>query len=89
MAEEFPKPAEHSAAELHRALLERIPAVTGTTLDEWFKRLEAGPALERPEELAEWLTGEYELPDNYAEALVTEHERQRRFRATGQTPLDS
>ena len=86
MTERFPKPPEHTAEELHRALLERIPGVTGTSLDEWFKRLAAGPALEREDELAEWLTGEYELPDNYAEALVTEYERQRRYRATGQTP---
>jgi hypothetical protein len=88
MSNDFREPPEHPAPELHRALLERIPAVTGTSLDEWFKRLDAGPALERQEELADWLTGEYEIPDNYAEALVTEHELRRRYRATGQTPED-
>ena len=88
MSNDFREPPEHPAPELHRALLERIPAVTGTSLDEWFKRLDAGPALERQEELADWLTGEYEIPDNYAEALVAEHELRRRYRATGQTPED-
>jgi Domain of unknown function (DUF4287) len=88
MASDFREPPEHPAPELHRALLERIPVVTGTSLDEWFRRLEAGPALDREPELAEWLTGEYEIPDNYAEALVTEHELRRRYRATGQAPPD-
>jgi hypothetical protein len=86
MGTESREGAEHPAAELHQALLERIPAVTGTSLEEWFTRLDAGPALERQEELAGWLAGEYDIPDNYAEALVAEHELRRRYRATGQTP---
>jgi hypothetical protein len=69
----------HSSA-THKSLIARIPLQTGRELVEWFTRLEAGPALMRREERANWLADEHGICDRYAAAIVHEYEIRRRFR---------
>jgi hypothetical protein len=66
--------------EMHKNLIARIPAVTGSDLREWFSRLESGPAFLRCEERAHWLSDEHGLTHGYASAIVHEYEVQRRAR---------
>ncbi|MDE3721760.1 MULTISPECIES: DUF4287 domain-containing protein [Nocardiopsis] len=73
-------PVTHSP-EIHAKLIERIPAVTGREIHEWFDALDQGPGLLRCSDRANWLADEYELPPWYAQALVTEYDRRRRNRS--------
>jgi uncharacterized protein DUF4287 len=66
--------------ELHKNLIDRVPRVTGSSLREWFHRLESGPSFARHTERATWLADEHGLPDSYAMAIVHEYEVQRRTR---------
>jgi len=50
---------------LHSSLIARIPVVTGHALDEWFHRLESGPAFLRREERAHWLADEAGISCGY------------------------
>ncbi len=65
--------------ETHKNLIERVPAVTGRELPEWFTCLENGPALLRIEERVHWLTDEHGLPHGFASAIVHEHEKRRQL----------
>lgn len=64
-------------------LIDRITQTTGTSLSEWFSRLEAGPAFLRREERAEWLADEHGIADRYAQAIVREYEIRRKLRLFG------
>ncbi len=66
--------------ELHKNLIDRVPRVTGSSLREWFHRLESGPSFVRHAERAIWLADEHGLPHSFATAIVHEYELQRRFR---------
>jgi hypothetical protein len=66
--------------EIHAQLLERIPAVTGRDLHEWFDHLENGPALTRCSERTHWLSDQFGLSNGYAQAIVQEYDRRRRRR---------
>ena len=68
---------------LHSSLIARIPVVTGHALDEWFHRLESGPAFLRREERAHWLADEGGISCGYAYAIVHEYEMRRRLRLNG------
>ncbi len=68
---------------LHSSLIARIPAATGSSLAEWFHRLEAGPAFLRREERAQWLADEGGISGGYAYAIVHEYEMRRRLRLNG------
>ncbi len=63
--------------EMHRKLIERVPAVTGRDLPEWFRAIDNGPAFLRCEERANWLAQEHGLTHGFARAIVHEHERKR------------
>lgn len=63
---------QHHSPEIHKSLLERIPHVTGRTLQHWFSCLENGPALLRFEERVSWLRDNHGLPHGYATAIVHE-----------------
>ena len=65
---------------LHSSLIARIPAATGSSLAEWFHRLESGPAFLRCEERANWLADEHGISHGYANAIVHEWEMRRRLR---------
>ncbi|MFI6576966.1 DUF4287 domain-containing protein [Nocardiopsis sp. NPDC050513] len=67
--------------EIHAKLIERVPAVTGRGLPEWFDALDKGPSLLRCSARSTWLADEYSLPHWYAQAIVTEYERRRRNRS--------
>ncbi|WP_150246176.1 DUF4287 domain-containing protein [Nocardiopsis quinghaiensis] len=67
--------------EIHAKLIERIPVVTGRDLHEWFDALDKGPGLVRCQDRSNWLADEYDLPQWYAQALVTEYDRRRRNRS--------
>ena len=71
---------------LHSSLIARIPVVTGRALDEWFHRLESGPAFLRREERAHWLADEGGISCGYAYAIVHEYEMRRRLRLNGAWP---
>ena len=64
----------------HRALLARIPLVTGRGLADWFTRLESGPGFLRLDEQTDWLSDEHGLSRGYASAIVHEYELRRRER---------
>jgi len=66
----------HSEA-THQQLLDRVPTATGRGIDEWFKALEAGPALLRFEERVNWLRDEHGLSHGHASAIVHEHDLRR------------
>lgn len=66
--------------ELHKNLIERVQRVTGSSLREWFHRLESGPSFARYGERATWLADEHGLPCSFATAIVHEYELQRRSR---------
>jgi uncharacterized protein DUF4287 len=68
---------------LHSSLIARIPVVTGRALDEWFHRLESGPAFLRREERAHWLADDAGISCGYAYAIVHEYEMRRRLRLNG------
>jgi Domain of unknown function (DUF4287) len=68
---------------LHSSLIARIPAATGSSLAEWFHRLESGPAFLRREERAHWLADEAGISGGYAYAIVHEYEMRRRLRLNG------
>ena len=68
---------------LHSSLIARIPVVTGRALDEWFHRLESGPAFLRREERAHWLADEAGISCGYAYAIVHEYEMRRRLPLNG------
>lgn len=70
----------HHSLETHQSLVERIPAVTGRQLPQWFETLDDGPALLRFEERVHWLRDEHDLPQGYATAIVYEHDRRRATR---------
>ncbi|HEX6920917.1 MAG TPA: DUF4287 domain-containing protein [Actinomycetes bacterium] len=69
----------HSEA-THKQLIERVPQATGRDLPEWFKALEAGPALLRFEERVNWLRDEHNLSHGHATAIVHEHDMVRAHR---------
>lgn len=60
--------------ETHQQLLTRLPGATGTTLNEWFGRLEQGPSLLRFDERVNWLRDEHGISHGFATAVVHEHD---------------
>jgi hypothetical protein len=66
--------------DMHKSLINRIPFVTGCDLTEWFRHLESGPAFLRRTERANWLAEEHGISRGYANAIVHEYERTRRWR---------
>jgi hypothetical protein len=69
-----------SSPETHAGLIARIPTVTGHDLPHWLAAVDAGPALLRAGERADWLADEHALPAAYAGAIVREHELRRAAR---------
>ena len=67
--------------EIHAKLIERIPEVTGRGLHEWFAAIDKGPGLLKLSDRSTWLADEYDLPQWYADAIVTEYDRRRRDRS--------
>ena len=71
----------HHSEQTHRNLLARVPDVTGRALADWFRDVEAGPALLRFDERVNWLRAEYDLPHSFASAIIHEHDVRRAGRA--------
>ena len=69
------------SSETHAKLIERIPKVTGQGLHEWFTAVDEGPGLLKLSDRSTWLADEYDLPQWYADAIVTEYDRRRRDRS--------
>jgi hypothetical protein len=71
----------HHSVQTHHNLLPPIPQVTGRALADWIREVDAGPGLTRFEERVNWLRYEFNLPHNYASAIVHEHDLQKAARA--------
>ena len=71
----------HHSEQTQRNLLARLPEVTGRALTDWFREIDAGPALVRFEERVFWLRSEFNLSYGYASALIHEHDVYRAARA--------
>jgi hypothetical protein len=71
----------HHSEQTHHNLLARIPESTGRALADWFRVVDAGPALMRFEERVTWLRGEFDLSHGYATAIIHEHDVRRAARA--------
>jgi Domain of unknown function (DUF4287) len=71
----------HHSEETHNNLIARIPQSTGRTLTDWFREVDAGPALMRFEERVTWLRDEFNISYGYATAIIHEHDVRRAARA--------
>lgn len=70
----------HHSEETHQQLIERLPKVTGRSVQEWFVVLEDGPTLARFDERVHWLQDEHDLAHGQATAIVHEYDKQRAAR---------
>lgn len=71
----------HHSEETHNNLIARIPQSTGRALADWFREVDAGPALMRFEERVTWLRDEFNISHGYAVAIIHEHDVRRAARA--------
>lgn len=71
----------HHSETTHKALVARVPEATGRSMDEWFDRLEDGPAFLRFDDRVRWLRGEFGLAHGHATAIVHEHDLRRAHRS--------
>jgi len=71
----------HHSEQTQRNILARLPEVTGRALNDWFREIDAGPALLRFEERVAWLRSEFNLSYGYASALIHEHDVYKAARA--------
>jgi len=70
-----------------RASRQGLSRATGRDRPEWFALLDAWGAPERQyREIADWLTGEHQLSDWWAQKLIVEYEQDRGLRKPGVRP---
>ncbi len=73
--------ALHHSDETHQLLVARVPEATGSSLEEWFGRLDSGPGLLRFDERVQWLRDEYDVAHGHATAIVHEHDLKKAHRS--------
>ena len=72
--------ALNHSEETHRALVARVPEVTGRPMHEWFSELEKGPSFLRFDDKVQWLRREHDLAHGHATAIVHEYDMRRAAR---------